>query len=105
MTIKKFLIEVQQSEAAHILHIAGELDLAAAQEFRAALDSVVHDTSKTLILDVQELRYIDSTGIGIIVSVIKIRDEINAPLAVRNIPTGIRRLFDMTGISGFINEG
>ena len=105
MSAEKFQVEQEELEKTIQLHISGELDLAAAQTFRHALESVVHREDKALVLNLSELRYIDSTGIGLVVSALKIRDELKMPLAVRNIPAAIRRLFDLTGISGFLNEG
>ncbi|TXK74796.1 STAS domain-containing protein [Paenibacillus sp. N3.4] len=105
MSADKFHVDQEESEKSIQLHISGELDLAAALTFRYALEAVVHREDKELVLDVGRLTYIDSTGIGIVVSVVKIRDELKAPLIVRNIPRGIKKLFDLTGISGFLNEG
>ncbi|BFT68942.1 STAS domain-containing protein [Paenibacillus anseongense] len=105
MSVEKFQVDQEELETSILLHIRGELDLAAALTFRHALEAVVHRTDKALILDVSKLTYIDSTGIGIVVSALKIRDELKAPFAVRHIPSGIKRLFDLTGISGFLNEG
>lgn len=105
MAAEKFYVERHEIEESIQLHIGGELDLAAAAPFRDELEAVVHRTDKALILDLARLSYIDSTGIGILVSVVKIRDERNAPLYVRHIPAGIQKLFELTGISRFLNEG
>ncbi|MCY9661914.1 STAS domain-containing protein [Paenibacillus chondroitinus] len=105
MSVEKFQVDQEELETSILLHIRGELDLAAALTFRHALEAVVHRTDKALILDVGKLTYIDSTGIGIVVSALKIRDELKVPFAVRHIPSSIKRLFDLTGISGFLNEG
>lgn len=105
MSSEKFQVGLEESEKSVQLIIRGELDLAAAQAFRQALEAVVHREDKALILNLKDLSYIDSTGIGIVVSTLKIRDEIKAPFAVQDIPPGIRKLFDLTGITGFLNEG
>jgi len=105
MSADKFQIEQEELEKSIQLHIRGELDLAAAQTFRQALEAVVHREDKALILNLSQLTYIDSTGIGMVVSALKIRDELKAPLRVQHIPSTIRKLFDLTGISAFLNEG
>jgi anti-sigma B factor antagonist len=102
--LDKFRIELQQTEEANLMTISGELDLFEAKALRAALEPVVNDADRTLILDLGQLTYIDSTGIGIFVSVVKIRDENNGPFQVRHIPSGIKKLFDLTGITGFLIE-
>lgn len=105
MTKKPFKATQQEKDGTIIVRLAGDLDLAAAPELRSNLEHVINRTDAALVLDVEQLTYIDSTGIGIIVSVVKVRDEMKAPFIVRNIPASIRRLFDITGISKFLNDG
>lgn len=100
----KLNITQQETDKENILHISGELDLSVAPQLRATLESIVNQIDKPLILNLKGLTYIDSTGIGIIISVLKIRDGLNAPFYVRGIPEPIKRLFDLTGISEFLKE-
>jgi anti-sigma B factor antagonist len=81
------------------------LDLSAAARFRTALEPIVNEADKTLILNLKNLKYIDSTGLGIIISVLKVRDALKAKFYVREIPVSIKRLLDLTGVSGFLKEG
>ncbi|WP_312110877.1 STAS domain-containing protein [Brevibacillus reuszeri] len=106
MTTDKFSIVQQETDIAIVLYFHGELDLeVAATLFRDQLEAVVSGTEKELILDLAELSYIDSTGIGILVSILKIRDAKKAPLTVRNIPPGVLKLLEITGISKFLLQG
>lgn len=104
MTTKKFQIDQEETEEAYLLFVSGELDLSVTAQLNAALDPIVSCPDKILILDLKNLKYIDSTGIGIIISVLKIRVAIQAKFIVREIPPAIKRLFDLTGISGFLTE-
>lgn len=105
MKAEQFQIFQEETSRETILHISGELDLAVVPQLRNALEPVMNRTDKALVLQLKHLKYIDSTGIGIIVSVLKLRDEIKAPFYVREVPPAIRRLFDMTGISRYLTEG
>jgi anti-sigma B factor antagonist len=104
MNIEKFVIDQQENDEEFVFYLSGELDLSAAPQLRSALETIVNQATKPLILNLKGLKYIDSTGIGIIISVLKIRDELNAPFIVREIPASIKRLFDLTGISEFLKE-
>ena len=106
MAAEKFSIDQKENDKAIVLHFHGELDLeVAATLFRDKLEAVVSGTEKELILDLADLSYIDSTGIGILVSILKIRDAKRAPLTVRNIPPGVLKLLEITGISKFLLQG
>lgn len=105
MSVNPFRIQQEENKEAHILYLSGDLDLAVVQHFRSVLGPVVKQADKTLILNLKDLNYIDSTGIGIIVSILKIRDGLQAPFIVQDIPPSIKRLFNLTGVSGYLTEG
>jgi anti-anti-sigma factor len=85
------------------LFLKGEFDLSQAADVRTALDPLVAETNRKLVLNLQDLNYIDSTGIGIIVSILKARDVLKAPFQVESIPPKIQRLFDITGLTPFLS--
>jgi anti-sigma B factor antagonist len=105
MGIRSFQIIQQETEQAYIFRLSGDLDLSAATQFRSELQPIVHKADKMLVFDFEHLTYIDSTGIGMIVSVLKIREQLKAKFVVWNIPDAIRRLLDITGISKYLSEG
>ncbi len=104
MKIEKFVIDQQENDKENVVYLSGELDLSIAPQLRMTLESIVFQVKKPLILNLKELKYIDSTGIGIMVSILKIREELNAPFIILEIPASIKRLFDLTGISVFLKE-
>ncbi len=54
-----------------------------------------------MIINLKELKYIDSTGIGILLSILKARHGMESRFAVQEVPPQIQKLFDMTGIAKF----
>ncbi|MBG9791910.1 anti-sigma F factor antagonist [Paenibacillus dendritiformis] len=102
MNGNKFKVTTQQDQHQVTAHLQGDLDLAAAGEFRSLLESIVNDPALDLTLDLEKLTYIDSTGIGILISVLKLRKEQQAQFRIVHVPQQIQKLFDMTGISKFL---
>ncbi|MEK8130924.1 STAS domain-containing protein [Paenibacillus filicis] len=100
-----FHVRTTKTEQAVIVHLQGELDLSKVSELRSALDPFIADTTRSLILNLKDLQYIDSTGIGVIVSVLKARDVLKASFTVQDIPPKIKRIFDLTGITPFLQQG
>ncbi len=68
-----FQLDKHTTAETNILYLKGELGLAKASEFTSTIDPFVADTNRKLILDLKELQYLDSTGIGIILTVLKKR--------------------------------
>lgn len=53
------------------LHIRGELDALSASELRPLLDRVVEDRRLDVTVDLSQLRLVDSSGVGALVSLYK----------------------------------
>jgi anti-sigma B factor antagonist len=53
------------------LRIRGELDALSASELRPLLDELVHDQRRSVTVDLSELRMVDSSGVGALVSLYK----------------------------------
>ncbi|WP_213584805.1 STAS domain-containing protein [Paenibacillus sp. J2TS4] len=102
MSSRRF--HTQYKETAHriTLYLSGELDLAASSSFRVISERVASRKEKPLVINLNELTYIDSSGIGQLVLLLKCRTEMNADFYVESIPSKIQRLFDMTGLTRFL---
>ncbi|PYI50740.1 anti-sigma F factor antagonist [Paenibacillus flagellatus] len=100
----KLRLRTETKEGRCTVYISGELDLEVASQMRAAMEPLVELCDRILTLNLKELRYIDSTGIGILISVLKARHARSGAFTVEAVPSHIRKLFDMTGITPFLNE-
>jgi len=102
MLSNKLTLHTENKEGQTVLHVGGELDLEVASQLRAAIEPLIGMTDRRLTMNLQDLKYIDSTGIGILISVVKARHARNAAFDVEQVPSNIRKLFDMTGITPFL---
>ncbi|TVX95493.1 STAS domain-containing protein [Cohnella terricola] len=104
MDENKLTLRTENRDDQTIVFVGGEFDLEVASRIRSALEPLIEMTDRRLTLNLQDLKYIDSTGIGILISVVKARHSRNAPFDVEQIPSHIRKLFEMTGISPFLKS-
>ena len=100
---QKFHVKVLSAPEAHIVYMTGELDLGTAELFQSAVEPLAAQEGVPLKLNMRELTYIDSTGIGIVVSLLKQRQASDGQITAQEVSPKIRRLFDMTGLSQFLN--
>lgn len=101
MERKNFDVQVEDLPDSVAVYLRGELDLAVAAEFRAVVEPLI-PVEKQVVLNLRELTYIDSTGLGIFIFLLKARKAEGLDFAVEEIPANIKRLFDLTGIAKFI---
>ncbi|WP_379131352.1 STAS domain-containing protein [Paenibacillus sp. sgz500958] len=98
---EKFYAKTQTEDNVCTVFLSGELDLSVAPDFRQVMEPLVSETEFDLIINLKDLRYIDSTGIGILLSILKARHGMNVKFSVEEVPPQIQKLFDMTGIAKF----
>ncbi|GIO69181.1 STAS domain-containing protein [Paenibacillus sp. JTLBN-2024] len=97
----KFKATTEKNGNSCTVYLAGELDLSVAPDFRLVMEPLVSDAGIDLIVNLKDLKYIDSTGIGILLSILKARHGMEARFLVEQVPPQIQKLFDMTGIAKF----
>ncbi|MEC0093258.1 STAS domain-containing protein [Paenibacillus macquariensis] len=98
---EKFNATTESTDGTITVVLSGELDLSVAPEFRLMMKPIVEDSNHDLIINLKNLKYIDSTGIGILLSILKARHGMGSQFLVEDVPSQIQKLFDMTGISKF----
>lgn len=103
MNQTQFEIQKEETSAGYTLYLNGQLDLSMAPKFRSEVEPLAAEADKTLVLNLKDLQYIDSTGLGLIISILKTRQEAGASLLIKEVPPKVQRLFDMTGISKFLS--
>ena len=83
-----------------ILRLKGPLDIHTIFEFQAALRA---ETSPTLIVDFSDVPFIDSSGLGALVSAQLTAQRANRKLALAAMNTQVRALLDMTNVKQFFS--
>jgi anti-sigma B factor antagonist len=96
--------KTQMNEGVCTVFLSGELDLSVAPDFRLVMEPLVGNSEVDLIVNMKDMTYIDSTGIGILLSILKARHGMEARFAVEEVPPQIQKLFDMTGIAKFFQS-
>lgn len=79
--------------------LSGELDEYAAQSVRVSLDELFDKYSfNQVIIDLSELDFMDSTGIGVLLGRYKKLKSRNIPIFICNPSTHAEKIFKMTGL-------
>lgn len=96
---------VQELDGRLVAVLAGELDTAAAAETEAALKPLFESTGKDLVLDCVDLQYIASSGIRILVNLLKTARAKGDRVVLKNVNEVIRDVLELTGfVSYFVFE-
>jgi len=81
------------------ISLDGELDEHTAEYTRVNLDQAMTQTrAGQIIIDLANLRFMDSTGIGVLIGRYKKMKDKNVPIYISNPSTQAERIFKMTGL-------
>jgi anti-sigma B factor antagonist len=92
-------IAVAHEENRVVLSLDGELDMASAPLLQRAIEDVELAGKPMVVLDLQRLEFIDSTGLRIILSARKRCAERDQELAVTRGSPQVERLLSVTGMA------
>lgn len=94
-------LEVKHTEEVgkDILYLRGEVDAYTITELKDAFKVVMQKENHEVIIDLEEVTYMDSTGLGVFISALKSAKENNSELKIINIQDRIYRLFQITGLN------
>lgn len=93
-----FEIVRERDEELPTLKLSGEMDLRAATDLREALLKALSDGGGSVLLDLSELSFIDSTIISVLIMARKRADSSSGEVRLRNVPGRIQRILAITGI-------
>jgi anti-sigma B factor antagonist len=97
-----FLVETQETDKDICVYIHGDLDLATAPQLRETLLPLAEKESRTLRVNLKNLHYMDSTGLGVFVAALKLRKTINGEMYLEEVSEKIQRIFQISGVDQYI---
>jgi anti-sigma B factor antagonist len=91
---------IEQSEDKFLVTLEGEFDTAAAAEVEQTLQPLYTTNGKEVIIDCTKLEYIASSGLRILISILKGSKAGGSKVVLKNLNDDIKDIFKLTG---FIN--
>jgi anti-anti-sigma factor len=94
-------IETEERAEGMVAHVSGEVDLANVDRFKGALQPAL-SPHRNVILDVSNLRYIDSTGFHVLVNTSKELRQHNCQLVVVGASPSIAKVMRILRLDGLV---
>ena len=91
---------IEQLEDKYLVTLEGELDTAAAADVEKTLQPLYSTSGKDVIIDCEGVEYIASSGLRILISILKGAKAGGSKVVLRNMNEDIKSVFKLTG---FIN--
>lgn len=95
----KFNIREGESGGYLICEIAGMLDIATSMELEIISQQMIKQGNERLIIDFSQLDYINSQGLGALLSLQKKLDPGGGGMVIVSVPERCQKIFDITGLN------
>jgi anti-sigma B factor antagonist len=92
-------LESTQRGATSILTLRGEVDVYTAPRLRQAIVDLIDDGSPLVVVDMGNVDFLDSTGLGVLVEGLKRARARASDLAIVATQDKILKIFDITGLN------
>lgn len=80
------------------IKLIGDLDVYSEDEFKSFIDEEI-DPNKDVRIDLKELDYLDSTGLGMFMNIYKMVNENGKEIKIINAKDNIQKLFKITDLT------
>ena len=95
--------EVSSDESPSTVRHAGDLDIVTSEDVKRRLAGLVEEGSRTVALDLREVGFVDSSGLGALVAVHHFAESRGAQFVVQGAPRHVLNLFSLTRLDNLLN--
>jgi anti-anti-sigma factor len=95
-TAPVFSCDVHPDRERVIVRLAGELDLGVAPRVEATVQELIDAGFTAVVIDLRELRFMDSTGLRMLVAAQRLAEERSCALSLIRGPQEVHRVFEIT---------
>ncbi|MCM3666763.1 anti-sigma factor antagonist [Mesobacillus subterraneus] len=96
-------IDVKETESVLAVKVNGEIDAYTAPQLREKLFPLSEKEGVKMVVDLSEVNYMDSTGLGVFVGVFKNVRAHNGEFKIVGLSERLQRLFEITGLADIID--
>lgn len=98
-----FTLRQSLEEGSTILHLVGEITADAEDQLVQAYAQLESEQAQRVILDFADTRYINSSGIAILIQLINRAQEANRTIEFATLSDHLRKIMDVVGLTDFVH--
>jgi len=79
-----------------VLKLKGRLDASSAKDFKDRINSLVTGNSDKIVIDMEKVDFIDSSGLGSLVSSLRSVNKSGGDIKISSLQNQVRAIFELT---------
>jgi anti-anti-sigma factor len=97
------MVDIQNGEIVKVA-FKGRLDATNSSQVSEQLQTTLEELNKNLLLDMQELEYISSAGLQVVLTCAKAAQKAGKEAQVSKMNAGVREILNISGFLTFLKE-
>jgi anti-sigma B factor antagonist len=94
-------LRIRKNQDIYIIDVQGELDLYNAYKLKELLMKMLEKKIERFIINLDEVGYIDSSGIGALIYIASTLKKLDLKLVITNIHGSVKKVIELTKLMGF----
>jgi anti-sigma B factor antagonist len=103
INLRSHIMEITKRKSGNVvvIDITGSLDIYTATDFKTFLQSNINAEHAVVIVNMEKLNYIDSSGIGMLIKSLNYVKEWNGQLQLANLKDSLLKIFKVAGLTAY----
>ena len=97
------MVSVMEDET--VISVIGDLDFSTAPRLRAQILELLKDGTTSLVIDLSQLDFVDSSGLGVLVAALKRMRERDGRLMLRSPSANTSKVLEVSGLNKLLLVG
>jgi anti-anti-sigma factor len=99
---ESFSVDINQQKDVYILNLQGLLNADAEDALNLAYKEIAEQNGSKIILNFENVKQVNSTGIAILLGIVSDSREYNQSLTMTNLTPHFYRIFDLVGLTQYV---
>lgn len=94
--------KIEKTDDIQTIKLIGDLDVYSEDEFKSFIEEEI-DSNKDITIDLKDLDYLDSTGLGMFMNIYKMVNDNDKEIKIINAKDNIVKLFRITDLTNLFD--
>ncbi|HOK01119.1 MAG TPA: STAS domain-containing protein [Spirochaetota bacterium] len=96
-------IDIKESEQLVVIKVIGDIEMMSIKNFKEKLFEVGQNSDKNIEIDLSEVDYIDSSGVGVLISMLKLQKKKGKELIIQKVSSKVLNVLKLSSLSDVFN--
>ena len=94
-------LKIRKNGEIYIIDVNGEMDLYNSYKLKELVMKMLEKNVKNFIINLEQVDYIDSSGIGALIYIYSTMKKMNLKFAISNVHGSVKKVIELTKLMGY----